>query len=349
LTGNQEQAINWAMRQPWIDVITNSYGVSTTLVARDRVYNACNLGLQKTAVNRGQNVLFSSGNGVENAFVIPNSTLFSCQEGPDWIMTVSAINSVDPVYVGTDSISTFTNEPGGADNAGRPADIASIGDSYPSAYEATTTGGSGELGFGGTSNATPVTAGMYARALYDARQQMAGASRIQLGGVISVGAASCGAARPNCEIGDGKLTYVELRDRLYGAARHTVGTSPAGLVTTVDTEDTRNWSEGHGAVLGRIFGADVWASERARITGPLFGTTAAAVKDADEERYARALSFCSQHLWGTWNAGAWTPSKGLPAAAYQNWPTRTTLVKVCPLLKAPPRQPYVALYGDPDA
>ena len=348
LTGDYEKAINWAMRQPWIDVITNSYGISTTVAVRDRVYNGCALHLQKAAVERGQSIFFSSGNGVENAFTVPNSTLFSCQEGPDWIVTVGAVNSVDIVYVGTDSVSTFTRSPGGSPNSGRPADIASIGDSYPSAYEAATVSGTGEIGFGGTSNATPVVAGIYARALWEARQAMAGVSRTQGGGAVSVGAAACGAVRPQCEVGDGVLTHLELRNRLYNATAHTVGTSPGGLVTVSDTEDLNYLAQGHGALVGRLLGDETWAAEQARITETLFGRRAADVRDPDEATYATALSFCSQHIWGGWSGGKWQPGVALPKAAAA-WPTRSAYVTACKQLVAPPREPYVSLYGDPEA
>ncbi|MDX6286009.1 MAG: serine protease [Frankiales bacterium] len=349
LSGDHEKALNWAMRQPWIDAITNSYGISTAVAVRDRVYNGCALDLQKAAVTRGQGIYFSAGNGVENAFVVPNSTLFSCQEGPDWLVTVGAINSSDIVYVGPDEISVNSKKPGGAPDSGKPADVSSIGDSYPSAYEATTVGGSGATGFGGTSNATPVITGMYARALWEARTAMAGVSRVQSGGVVSVGAATCGTKRPHCEVADGKLTYVELRNRLYDAALPTKGTSPGGLVTTVDTEDTRYLAEGHGALTGRLFGDATWAAEHERIVGTVLGRRFAPGNDPDEATYAAAVSYCSQHLWGSWNGGAWRTGQPVPGDAPVVWPTRTTLTRVCPQLKAPPRQPYVALYGDPEA
>jgi hypothetical protein len=348
LTGDTEKAINWAMRQPWIDVITNSYGISTTIAARDRIYNGCALDLQKKAAQRGQSIFFSAGNGVENAFLIPNSTLFSCQEGPDWIINVGAVNSSDIVYVGPDEVSTFSRSPGGTVDSGRPADIASIGDSYPSAYESTTVSNSGDVGFSGTSNATPVTAGIYARALWSARQLMAGPSRTQSAGVVSVGAASCGAARPGCEVGDGKLSYAELRERLYNATIHTAGLSPGGIATVPDTRDQKYLGQGHGAFVGRLFGDESRDAENARIVDTMTGVRKADQRDPAERSYAVAVSYCSQSLWGSWSAGEWKPSIPLPKVDVQ-WPSRTALVEVCPHLTAPPREPYVTLYGDPEA
>jgi hypothetical protein len=53
--GNQagaEDAIGWAMDQPWIDVITNSYGFS--MASRDRFYAGSDTEAQREAVERGQ-------------------------------------------------------------------------------------------------------------------------------------------------------------------------------------------------------------------------------------------------------------------------------------------------------
>ena len=49
------------MRQPWIDVITNSYGFSTGV--RDRIYDGGNAEVSRDASERGQTIFFSAGNG----------------------------------------------------------------------------------------------------------------------------------------------------------------------------------------------------------------------------------------------------------------------------------------------
>ena len=75
----------------------------------------------------------------------------------------------------------------------------------------------GSGGFSGTSNATPVVAGIYARALFEARRMLRGPGRVQHKGVIARGAAiGCGGARPRCELGDGILTgdYVFVKKQL---------------------------------------------------------------------------------------------------------------------------------------
>lgn len=153
-----ERALTWAMQQPWIDAISNSYGFSALIAARDRIYNDTDVVTERAASERGQTVFFSAGNGVENAFTVPNSTRLSSQEGPDWVVTVGAVSPTGNDLTGT----------------GKPADIAGIGYGYPSAYDSTTVSDGAD--FSGTSNATPQIAGTYAKALYFARQALPGAS-----------------------------------------------------------------------------------------------------------------------------------------------------------------------------
>lgn len=69
-----ERALTWAHNQPWIDAVTNSYGFSAGIAVRDRVYNGTDVETEKKASERGQTTFFSAGNGLENAFTVPNST-----------------------------------------------------------------------------------------------------------------------------------------------------------------------------------------------------------------------------------------------------------------------------------
>jgi len=163
--GNTADAIRWAMDQPWIDVISNSYGRGIA-----KVYNGPGLEESKVASERGQSVVFSAGNGVENAFTVTNSTYASAEKGPDWMITVGAVSpGADNPYgpaIGSEH-SSFVG-------AGKPVDVAGLGLSYPSAYRADTVSGTGTSGFSGTSNAAPTIAGTYARALYLARLELDG-------------------------------------------------------------------------------------------------------------------------------------------------------------------------------
>jgi hypothetical protein len=292
---NGEAASNWAYSQPWIDVVTNSFGFSAGL--RERYYNGGNAELSKAAVTRGQTVFFSAGNGQANTFTAPNTTLLSSQEGPDWMVTVGAI---DPSNNGS-----YTGH-------GKPVDIASIGSGYPSGPSGGTANVDTEDTFGGTSNATPVTAGIYARALYLARVAMAGASKMQSGGVIASGPASCGTASTSCALSDGLLTGVELREALFDTAVHTPeGFDPIGLVggepAAPNTDsDTTFMTEGHGSLFGRIDGDDAWLTETRNIAELVLGTRTKTGPVAGEDEWFVVDSYCRQLIWGDWADGRFT-------------------------------------------
>jgi hypothetical protein len=320
-----ERALTWVHKQPWIDAVSNSYGFSAGIVARDRVYNGTDTVTERTASLRGQTTFFSSGNGVENAFAVPNSTLTSSQEGPDWVVTVGATDPSDADYSGT----------------GKPADVAGIGVDYPSAYGSTTVS-NGDT-FSGTSNATPQVAGTYGQALFEARRALAGPSRTQEKGVVAKGAKyACGAARRTCELADGKLTAVELRNRLFLGAVPTKGGFTDGQLAAADTPapaDTRFASEGYGAYKGHL--KDAFDSELARLLAPLFGKAPSQKRPAGEEAWFRVDSWCRQHIWGSWADGTFknrdkTPLPGADPA----WPTRTAILNSCEGMSAPPRPIY---------
>ena len=306
---DREAASNWAMNQPWIDVVTNSFGFSA--VERERLYSGSDTELQRTATERGQTIFFSSGNGISNTFSVPNTTLFSSQEGPDWIVTVGGVSPTGGEFTG----------------AGKPADIASVGSRYPSQGGSTV---SSAGTFGGTSNSTPVTAGIFARSLYWARTQLDG-PRSQAGGVLATGTPiACGEQRPDCELGDGIVTSAELRARLFGGAVRTAqGFNPVGTVDTpAKTAETELASEGHGTYFGKLQGADAYAEELARITGPMAGTALPLERTADEVDWMTVDSYCRQSIWGGWGEGYWQEGEPLPAAS-QQWPLRTALATSC--------------------
>ena len=307
---DQEAASNWVMQQPWIDVVSNSFGFA--YVERERIYSGSDTALQRAATERGQSIFFSSGNGMSNTFSVPNTTLFSSQEGPDWITTVGAVSPSGGEYTG----------------AGKPADIASVGSSYPS-QGGTTVSSQGT--FGGTSNATPVIAGMFAHSLWWARTQLDG-PRGQADGVVASGTpVVCGTARPDCELGDGVVTEAELRARLYeGAIRTAQGFNPASTVDTpAKTEETELASEGHGSYFGKLKGAAAYQAELANITAPMAGTQPALARSTAEKEWMTVDSYCRQQIWGTWQGGYWQEGEALPASSPTQWPLRSFLADNC--------------------
>jgi len=325
-SGNR--AIDWAMKQPWIDVITNSYGFHTagTSNTRDNVYGGANTALQKAASDRGQTIFWSAGNGYENAFVTPNQTVLSSQKGPDWIVTVTA---------------TTPNGKSNPTGAGKPADLAGIGSGYPSAYGSTrVTGGKS---FSGTSNATPTIAGTYARALYLSRRAMAGPSRTQQGGVIARGSFRCGAKVRKCELGDGKLTANELRMRLLLSAPHRTNShAPNGTAPQGFKADENYLVEGHGTYMARVQNdEEAWLAEFDLIRKPLFGLAAAPPRPEDERPWFVVDSWCRQKIWGAWTGGYYQHGKTPLPADDTDHPSRAAYRNACDGMARPPSVPPV--------
>ena len=334
-TQSAEAAIKWAMSQPWIDIISNSYGHGGAV---PKIYNGKTQEDQRRASERGQTVFFSAGNGIENAYTVTNPTYMTSQKGPDWLITVGAVNAgADNAY---NSTLRGQAEHASYSGAGKPVDVAGIGSDYPSAYGATTVGGTGAFGFSGTSNATPTVAGHYARALYLSRLALDGPSRIQNKGVIATGGGfRCGDKRPDCELGDGKLTATELRTRLLHGAIHT----PAGMTTyaqgihTPPIGEDEFMNEGHGTYFARETSkVRDWLNEFERIIGPIFGRAEALDRPAGERDWMIVDSFCRQSIWGSWKGGYYVEGKTELPGTDPNYPVRSLLEQTCPAMMPPP-------------
>lgn len=327
--GDEADAIRWAMEQPWIDVVTNSYGRGLA-----KVYNGPGTDESAVASERGQTIFFSAGNGVENAFTVTNSTYASSEKGPDWIVTVGAVSPGKDNHYGA----TATEDHGSYVGAGKPVDVAGLGLKYPSAYRSNMVGETGSAGFSGTSNAAPTIAGMYARALYRARTQMKGPSRTQQNGVIARGAFKCGQKRPDCELRDGRLTAKELRRRLFKGAIHT----PAGTTTYAGGNvppvgEDEFMAEGHGTYFVRESGEkDVWLEEFERIVGPMEGRMDQLERPDGEREWMVVDSYCRQHIWGAWRDGYYLPDVTNLPGPDPRYPIRSSLEQTCPEMMPPP-------------
>ena len=335
-TAENEAAIDWAMKQPWIDVVSNSYGFSQAV--RDRIYDGSNTELQMQASERGQTVFFSAGNGNDGAFTVPNTTEFSSQEGPDWIVTVGAVSPPEGgYYEELVDVSDSDGQSASYTGAGKPADVAGIGMDYPTAYTSPTIGGTGDIGFSGTSNATPQVAGLYARALYMARKALGGPSRSQGAGLVASGTpVACGPVRPECELGDGTLTAKELRTRLFHGAIHT----PAGFavfgqgvaedpsVPPIGEEEFLN--EGHGSYMGRVWeDRNEWLPEFDRIVKPMTGDSKTLERPAGELEWMIVDSYCRQKSWGSWTQGYYVEGKTELPGQDNAYPVRSAREETC--------------------
>ena len=166
-----EASETWATSQEWIDIVSNSWGNLANLPLGDP-------SMTKTASDRGQSIVWSAGNGATNT---NSSTVFApggpvedpckCKtpdsdismtdpwSGPSWYITVGAVSPIN-----------------GQDHwwHSYPVDVSSFGSKWRAA---------GAFGveirpddenietrdFGGTSCATPVTAGVLSRIVLEAR------------------------------------------------------------------------------------------------------------------------------------------------------------------------------------
>jgi len=185
---------------PWVDIQSNSWG-SVANAPVDLGFQLAGLDPGKTtrvAVERGQTVLFASGNGSGNAFESPSPTYGTSTAGPDWNVVVGAIRrDVERPIIGD----------------GTPAHLSSWGDgNLPSACR---TGVVSQCAFGGTSAATPYTSGIFGTVLTAIRQRIGdGGAGQRPGQVIAEGFPIPGSTY----LADGKLTRAELREAVLKTA-----------------------------------------------------------------------------------------------------------------------------------
>jgi hypothetical protein len=214
---------------PWVDITSHSFGsvggVPFGLVDGPDEDT-------KAAAERGQTVLFAAGNGVGNAFDIPQITYGSGDTGNDWTITVGAIRRDNDRAIVGDGI---------------PVEISAWGDgNLPSACR---TGTVGQCAFSGTSAATPYTAGIFGTVLNRVRQAIGDMKVGQRPGqVVAEGNAIPGSVF----LADGKLTRSELRDAVLKTAfplnqDNAPSTFPYPLTAPYISPETNVLFEGYGA------------------------------------------------------------------------------------------------------
>jgi len=143
-------------------------------------------------------VLFAAGNGTANAFDTTSPVYGTSTAGPDWNVVVGAIRRDNQRAIVGD---------------GTPAHLSSWGDgNLPSACR---TGTVSQCAFGGTSAATPYTAGIFGTVLTAIRRNL-GDSAVgpRPGQVVAEGFPVSGSAY----LADGKLTRAELREAVLKTA-----------------------------------------------------------------------------------------------------------------------------------
>jgi hypothetical protein len=209
----------------WVDISSNSFGYIGGLPIGPLLSPE----VTKKAAERGQTTLFAAGNGIGNAFDVPILTYGSDQTGPDWNITVGALRRDNQGAIVGDGI---------------PADVSSWGDgNLPSACRTTVVG---QCAFGGTSAATPYTAGVFGSVLTEVRDRLGdGVAGQKTGQVVARGAAV-----DSLFLSDGALTREELRGvvlKTTQALNETGAQSRFAFPATYTGKRARYAFEGYGA------------------------------------------------------------------------------------------------------
>jgi hypothetical protein len=200
--GLGDAAVQWASEQPWIDFISGSYGDALALPCNDSIEDDgiwCGREYRFTApfvLRDGRTACFSAGNGLSRTGVLYDRySSLRPTSGPSWVISVGAVSPRNGQDYGWHSV---------------PVDVSSYGNHWPAADAFST---AGETDFSGTSNATPVTCGVFSRALLAARRAMGDAVE----GIHGKDVAAVGRAQGGL-MGDGVLRRQELQDAVLKTA-----------------------------------------------------------------------------------------------------------------------------------
>ena len=215
-----ENSLEWATSQPWIDIVSNSWGNLANLPLGDP-------SMTKEATERGQTVVFSAGNGATNT---NSSTVFppggpvedpcKCKtpdsdismtdpwSGPSWLLTIGAASPINGQAHWWHSI---------------PVDVSSFGSKWRAA---------GAFGvrvkpdeknletrdFGGTSCAAPTTAGVLSSIILKAREVLKDTTEGQEKDQVVASAAKGVKLPAKGPLKDGKLTRLEAEELVQKTA-----------------------------------------------------------------------------------------------------------------------------------
>lgn len=288
---NYRAALEWVAEQPWIDVVTNSWGLRTQTwgptTFPDRVL--------RPAVESGQTWVWAAGNGVDGSLFAPGPTYTWGDHAADWVVTVGGAAPPDD----------------NAAHGGRPVDIVSYSKLYASAGGVTA---SGVGQHDGTSNAAPVVAGTFARTVQLGRDLLGDSLPGHHDGLVGEGRPRpCDGPLDDCPLKDGKLERAEVQSLVFGnALPGSVRTSPAlDTKSGIKVPDAARPSppaapgytaSGHGIVHGR-WDPGRYTAEQRRLLDALRGATRGLPRPPGEYNWMFADSKCRQKLWGAWTGG----------------------------------------------
>lgn len=302
--GPGDEALAWAAAQPWIDIVSNSWGWQMNLGWPPPPLGTSNALPSRALVEQGKTVVFSAGNGPGfdtlpgvtdlGEYMLPGETTYTSEyTGPDWVITVGAVDPENGQPIA---------------GTARPVDVAAAGIDVLAADGRFR---SGTSPFSGTSAAAPLVAGAFGHVLLQSRRALGDAREgPRPGEVVAQGVAPASAvAGP---LGDGVLTRAELQRALYATAR------PCAAAPMQGCEGARApWP-----FPGRAWG---WTLPTPPVAYPLMvghGAITSATRDdavravlgldvpapkPEAELWARSDSVLRQRLWGFWEHGASLP------------------------------------------
>lgn len=274
--GLGDAPLAWALNQPWIDIVSNSWSATLCLPAPLCVADAnlappavVDASRTRQAVEEGKTVLFAAGNGHLNSFESPQVTYWSAYNGPDWVVTVGAADAQSGATVA---------------GTGRPVDVVSFGLDWRAAAHNSK---DSIKGFSGTSAATPVVAGAFGHVLQQAREALGDTHE----GPAARGVTASGEAAKGL-LSDGKLTRAELERALFATARAATGT-PVGFPPLLPDSPAAFAYAGYGLIDAgtAAAAAEVVLGQRPMPTR------------ANEDTWASVDSEIRQTIWGGYDPG----------------------------------------------
>jgi subtilisin family serine protease len=289
--GPGDAALAWALAQPWIDVVTNSWGLAANLDYPHGLGHDAGAGLTRALVEQGKTVLFSAGNGVEAAaaepvptvpeFLVPGESTYTSQyTGPDWVIAVGAVDPANGQPIA---------------GSARPVDVVAAGLDVPAARSGSMTG---TLRFTGTSASAPIAAGVFAQTLLEVRRALGDAAVGPRAAEVVASGPSVGAG----PLSDGQLTRHELQRLVFGTARHcnAIDAVPCSAPDAWVMPRVPGWTAptpafAYPALVG--YGIVDSASGSNAVAAAL-GSGAPPRPNVD--RWAWADSLARQQLWGAW-------------------------------------------------
>lgn len=188
--------VEWATSQPWIDVISNSWGVRANLYAPFGLHR-----LSKAFVEDGGSFVVGSGNGLSNTLLCDRwITPTSETTGPPWNLVVGAATASN------DQPSCWHDI---------PPDVIAYGSFVPAAAALSL---DAEREMSGTSASTPSVSGVMASLILEGRRALTDTTEGPTKGLVAEGSGSIPVSSSG-PLSDGALTQGEVEEAVLKTAK----------------------------------------------------------------------------------------------------------------------------------